>query len=650
MHPPLALPEPAATLPWLTRQGEAGLAEVGAVLAELRSAGGPAGSSAGGAGGAVLEAWNRLETALRGVSSVGSLLANVHPESAVRDEAERLEQEADRLRVEITQDREVYDVLVRLDRDGLDADAGRLLDQVLRDFRRAGVDRDDATRDRVRALAERQTSLEQRFSRGIREDVRRLRVDPARLAGLPEDFVAGHPPGEDGLVELTTEYPDYVPVRTFAHDRDLRAEMLAAFHDRAWPGNDAVLTELLEVRRDLATTLGYADWPSYDAEVKMIGSGPAIGEFVERVAALAEASARRDHDLLLERVRQDHPEATVVSDVDKTYYAEVLRRERFDVDAQQVRRYFDFTKVRAGLLEVTGRLFGLAYVEVPDVAVWHEDVTAYDVSRTDGQGSATGQVLGRIYLDLHPRPDKFSHAAQFDLVAGVRGVQLPEGVLVCNFPRGLMEHDQVVTLFHEFGHLLHHVLGGDQQWVRFSGVATEWDFVEAPSQMLEEWAWDHTVLAGFATDETGDPVPAALVERMRTAEEFGKGYLARTQMFYAALSYEVHRQVPSDTTALARELQRRYDLFEPLPDSHFHASFGHLGGYSSAYYTYMWSLVIAKDLFSAFDPGNLFDPEVAGRYRDRVLAPGGSRDAADLVAGFLGRPYGVEAFERWLAR
>jgi thimet oligopeptidase len=229
-------------------------------------------------------------------------------------------------------------------------------------------------------------------------------------------------------------------------------------------------------------------------------------------------------------------------------------------------------------------------------------------------------------------------------------VQLPEAVLVCNFPRGLMEHDQVVTLFHEFGHLLHHVLGGDQEWVRFSGVATEWDFVEAPSQMLEEWAWDHAVLATFATDESGTPVPAELVERMRTAEEFGKGYYARTQMFYAALSYQVHRDVPEDITALARELQRRYDLFEPLPNSHFHASFGHLGGYTSAYYTYMWSLVIAKDLFSAFDPGNLFDPTVAGRYRDRVLAAGGSRDAGDLVADFLGRPYGFEAFERWLAR
>jgi thimet oligopeptidase len=403
-----------------------------------------------------------------------------------------------------------------------------------------------------------------------------------------------------------------------------------------------VLRELLEVRRETARLLGHPDWPSYDAEVKMIGSGPAIAEFIERVSALAEPAAERDFAVLLDRVRQDLPDATGVDGVDKSFYSEVLRRESFEVDAQQVRRYFDFTKVRAGLLEVTGRLFALEYVERPQAPSWHEDVAVYDVL-------AGGRRLGRIYLDLHPRAGKYSHAAQFDLVPGVNGRQPPEGVLVCNFPRGLMEHDQVVTLFHEFGHLIHHVVGGQQDWVRFSGVATEWDFVEAPSQMLEEWAWDHAVLATFATDDEGRPIPVELVQRMRRADEFGKGFLARTQMFYAAVSYRFHQDVPDDLTATVAELQERYDLFRRLPETHFHASFGHLGGYTSAYYTYMWSLVIAKDLFSAFDREDLFSQEVANRYRDRVLAAGGSKDAARLVEDFLGRPYSFEAFEAWLA-
>jgi thimet oligopeptidase len=417
--------------------------------------------------------------------------------------------------------------------------------------------------------------------------------------------------------------------------------MVHEFLNRAWPENDQVLAEILQLRREKATLLGYADWASYDAEVKMIGEGSAIPDFIDRISDLAGPSARRDYGILLARLQQDHPEIEQFSSVDRAYYSELIRRERFDVDSQQVRAYFDFSKVRAGLLDVTGRLFGLSYVPAPDATVWHEDVACYDVM-------IDGQRLGRIYLDLHPRPGKYSHAAQFSLVEGVEGRQLPEGALVCNFPRGLMEHHDVVTLFHEFGHLVHHILAGHHDWVRFSGVATEWDFVEAPSQLLEEWAWDPHVLATFAIDRAGRPIPPELVARMRAGEEFGKGYLAKVQMFYAAVSYRLHHDVPSDLTEAVRALQARYDLFGYVPDTHFQASFGHLEGYTSAYYTYMWSLVIAKDLFTAFDLGAMLDTAVSYRYRDRVLSPGGSKDAADLVADFLGRPYSFDAFRAWL--
>jgi thimet oligopeptidase len=638
---PLALPSPEDYPAWLSGRAEGAFARVRTLADRLR---GMAGASADD----VLSLWNDIGIALADIGSPAGLLANVHPDAELRDSAEKADQEARRLATDLSLDRGIFDVLATVDTSGLDAAALRVLEQSLRDFRRSGVDRDEETRERVRVLAERQTEVGQRFSRNIREGVRRFRVDPARLDGLPEDFRDAHQPGDDGLVELTTDYPDYRPVMTFATDRALREEMLRAFLDRAWPDNDAVLHELLEIRRETADVLGYSGWPAYDAEVKMISTGPAIIEFVDRMAALGEQPAARDVALLLERLRQDRPDATTVDGVDKMYYAEVVRRERFEVDAQEVRRYLDFGKVRRGLLDVTGRLFGVRYVEV-DVPAWHADVTTYDVVAADG-GDRQGERLGRIHLDLHPRPGKYSHAAQFDLVPGVESRQLPEGVLVCNFPRGLMEHDQVTTLFHEFGHLLHHVLGGRQRWVRFSGVATEWDFVEAPSQMLEEWAWDHAVLSTFATDADGHAIPAPLVDRMRTADEFGKGAYVRTQMFYAAVSYVLHQEVPEDLTATVRQLQERYDVFGHVPETHFHASFGHLGGYSSAYYTYMWSLVIAKDLFSAFDADDLFSADVARRYRDRVLVPGGSRDAADLVEAFLGRPYSFDAFERWLSR
>ena len=590
-----------------------------------------------------LSTWNDINIALGNAFAVASLMSNVHPDEAVRNRAEAAEQAASRLLTEIGLDRDLFEVLDAVHPSELDDAGRRVLSLTLRDFRRAGVDQDDDVRDRLRKLNERETEVGQTFAKNIRDSVRTIRIEPERLDGLPADYIEAHPPGEDGLVTITTEYPDYVPFMTFAKDREARAALLHEFRNRAWPENDAVLAELLKLRDEHAKLLGYADWPSYDAEVKMIGKGDAIPEFIDRISDAAEEPGKRDIAVLLARLQQDHPEVETIDGRDGSFYAEVIRRENFDVDAQQVRTYFDFQKVRAGLLDVTGRLFGIEYVPV-DVPVWHEDVASYDVMRD-------GERLGRIHLDLHPRAGKYGHAAQFDLVPGIRGRQLPQGVLVCNFSKQLMEHDHVVTLFHEFGHLVHHVLAGRHDWARFSGVATEWDFVEAPSQMLEEWAWDAGVLASFATDDDGKPIPADLVSTMSAANELGRGFDVRVQVFYAAISVGIHADVPDDLTAYIDDLAKRYMPFERIPGTHKHTSFGHLAdeGYGSSYYTYLWSLVIAKDLFSAFDPDDLMAPDVARRYRDTVLAAGGSRDAADLVGSFLGRPTSADTFDRWLA-
>jgi thimet oligopeptidase len=258
-------------------------------------------------------------------------------------------------------------------------------------------------------------------------------------------------------------------------------------------------------------------------------------------------------------------------------------------------------------------------------------------------------LLGRVYLDLHPRAGKFGHAAQFELAAGIAGRQLPEGALVCNLPTGHMDHDDVIVLFHEFGHVIHHIVGGRQRWLEFSGVATEFDFIEAPSQLLEEWAWDPGVLQSFAVNDAGTPIPTELVARMRAAADFGRGSFTARQTFFAAACYQLHLVTTDDLTDLVRKLQEQYDVLEPIDGTHLHAGFSHLVQYTSAYYSYLWSLVIAKDLFSAFDGAHLFDAEIAGRYRDCVLAPGGSRDAVTLVEDFLGRPYSLEPFRRWLS-
>jgi thimet oligopeptidase len=590
--------------------------------------------------GAVLQLWNDAGTALGNALSVAGVMAAVHPDPAVAGLGEELEAEARRFGNDLLLDGEVYAQLAAVRTDALDDGARRVLAKALLDFRRAGVDRDEDTRAQLRDLNERLTALGQAFARNIREGRRETRVPASALEGMPEDFREAHPADADGRVTITTAYPDTHPFLRSSADPRARREVAEAFFNLAWPDNDEVLQQLLQARHEKATLLGYDGWPDYDAEVKMIGSGKAIAEFVDEIAEKSGDKGRAELEVLRERAAEAGEDTIDLASW--RYWFETVKRERYGVDAREVRRYFDFGKVRQGLLDVTSRLFGVIYTPVR-AASWHPDVTSYDVS-------LAGERLGRIHLDLHPRDRKYNHAAQFDLVPGVRGRQLAEGVLVCNFPRGLMDHHEVVTLFHEFGHLLHHVLAGRHEWVRFSGVATEWDFVEAPSQMLEEWAWDTAVLQSFATDADGTPIPAALVARMREAEEFGKGLLARTQMFYAAVSYRFHQERPEDLTARLWQLYDDYSLVRPLQGTHFHTGFGHLEGYSSAYYTYMWSKVIAKDLFSAFDPTDLFDEEVAHRYRDRVLVPGGSRDAAALVADFLGRPYDAEAFTAWLTR
>ena len=596
----------------------------------------------------LLDRWNAVMLALGNAFAASELVKQVHPDSAIREQAEAAQVEAAKLRTNLSLDREVYDLLVVDDAEarvsGLDDEGERVRNFALRDFRRAGVDREPAIRDRIRDINERMTELVQAFERHIRDDATTVKFRPDQLAGLPQDWIDEHAVGEDGLVELTLRYPDVFPMVKFATDREARRAVRVAFDNQGWPANDDVLLELLALRQELATMLGYAGWPAYDSETKMIETGDAIGSFIDKISKAAEASALHDLDVILERVRRDRSDVEVLDVADSSFYSEQVRREEHDVDGQEVRRYFTFDRVRQGLLDVTGRLFGLTWTPV-DAPTWHADVASYDVTLGD-------RALGRIHLDLHPRENKYNHAAQFTLADGVADHQVAEGVLVCNFPRGLMEHGDVVTLFHEFGHLIHHVLGGDQRWVRFAGVATEWDFVEAPSQLLEEWAWDAGVLREFALDERGTPIPAELVARMRSARDFAKGLTTRSQMFYAALSYWFHEQPPVDgpgLSALAADLQARYSMIEPVPGTHMYAGFGHLAGYTSGYYTYMWSLVIAKDLFSAFDHDDLFNAEVATRYRDRVLAQGGRKDAADLVEDFLGRPFEFEAFADWLS-
>jgi thimet oligopeptidase len=587
-----------------------------------------------------LELWNDSEIALNQAVSEAYVLSEAHPDAGVRAIAEEQVQIVESLTSSRLLDPELWRAFADAPADGLDPDEARLLTHVLRDFRRGGVELTDAERERVRRLADRDTELSLTFSRNIREGRREVTVPVAGLAGLPQDFIDAHPADERGLVTLSTDYPDLMPVREYATDRATRMALVSAYNDMAWPENEPVLAELLEVRRPPPRLLGYADWADYETETRMIGGGAQIRAFLDRLDDASRDAADAEYAVLRERLRRDVPDADDVSIADFWHLLSVLKSERHDVDAQLVRSYFPFERVADGVLDVTARLLEVEYVPV-DVSTWHEDVRSYDVVRD-------GERIGRIHLDLHPRDGKFSHAACFPLVPGIRDRGLPEAVLLCNFSRGLMEHDEVVTFFHEFGHLVHEILGGDQRFARFSGVQAEWDFVEAPSQLLEEWAWDAGVLASFTANADGDPIPADLVARMRTADAFGRALEVRRQLGHANVSYRLHVDRPADLQAETERLYATTSPVQPLPGLHPYAAFGHLTGYGACYYTYQWSLVIARDLLTGFSDG-LMDPRAARRYRAEVLQPGGVRDARDMVEAFLGRPSSFEAYRAWLA-
>jgi thimet oligopeptidase len=598
-----------------------------------------------------LDRYNQLLTAASTSNALAGLMSEVHPEEAIRDAARECEQEVSRFYSDLALDREMYDVLAAIPLTEADADTRRFHAHTMRDYRRAGVDKPPEIRARLKQIDEELTKLGQQFSKNISEDVRALEItDPSRLAGLPADFIGSHPPDAEGVIRITTDYPDYNPFMTYAEDDQLRKELYIAFRSRGDQHNEGVLRDILKLRAEKASLLGFADWADYVTADKMIKSGTHAAEFIEKIWKLAAPRAEGDYKELLRQLQATDPEATVVADWQKTWLENRVKKECYEVDASIVRKYFPYERVLAGLLEITSEIFEITYEAVADAHPWHRTVLVYDVIRA-------GEKLGRIYLDMHPRDGKYKHAAQFPLKDGVRGVQLPEGVLVCNFPKptkgdpGLLEHDDVVTMFHEFGHLMHHVLGGHQRWITQSGVATEWDFVEAPSQMFEEWAWSYETLARFARHhETGEVIPSELVEKMRRADKFGLGTATVQQIFYAAISLGFHRTDPTQLDQLAevQKLQKKYTPFAFVPGTRFHASFGHLVGYSAMYYTYQWSLVIAKDLLTPFTSTGLMATHVTFAYRDKVLVPGGSRDAAELVRDFLGREYDFTAYERFL--
>lgn len=571
------------------------------------------------------------------------LISETSPIKAVRAAAEACVPRISELVTAVGLSRPIYDRLAAIPTAKLDAKTGFTLSKMLTNYKLSGVDKDEETRAKVAALQKEITEIGLSFSRNIRDDKGDIALKPEELAGLPQDYIDSHKPGADGLVHLTYDYPDILPVLDFASIRETRRKVTTAFANRGYPANDAVLKSLLEKRYELAQTLGFSDYAALATADKMIGDPQRAAQFLEDVNIAAKPGATAENAELLTFAKTVDPSITRLERYDNSYMSNLLRKQKYAVDAAEVRQYFTYDKARAGIFKLISDLFG-ADIRPWDTPVWDKSVSAWEIY--DGK-----RLVGRFYLDMHPREGKYNHAAQFPIRTGVEGRQIPVGALICNFPAtGPMDHDDVTTFLHEFGHLIHWMYSGHTQYSVQSMSNLQWDFIEAPSQLLEEWTWDYDTLKGFASNPKGDPIPEELVRKMNAGRHFGEPTMWKGQLAYSAVSLNFYNRKPDfDLAPMYDQQIARYSMFPPMAGTHAYASFGHLDGYSAIYYTYVWSKAIALDLFTKFKAAGIRDKGVALQYRKQVLEPGGSLDANVLIQDFLGRPLSLEAFKDDLA-
>lgn len=597
--------------------------------------------------------YDRMGMELESATRLALVVSRLHPDERMRTEGDALLQVLAEKSAALMLRPDIYLALRAIDLGNVDQATRHYVTRELRDRELAGVNKPEDVRARLTQLRTELQGAQQEFNRNLLNGQRRIVANASEIEGLPADFIAARRAEAPGSISLTTDDVDMQVVSMYARNADLRQRHLFERQNVAAPENVKVLERLLAIRFEIARLVGYPTWADYHARPRMAGDAKTVADFIDQVFAASGPAATREYVELLARKKQDIPDATALDSWDRIYYTEQVRQARYSFDSQSLRPYFPYERVRDGVMQVSSRLFGITFRLAPGLPTWHPSVESYAVL----QGAT---LIGRVYLDAHPRAQKANLSASVSSVLrGARGMHIPEAVLTASVPGGvpgdpgLMTHDQVRMIFHEFGHVIHAIVGGQGRWHGTSGFNVEGDVVEMPSTMLEEWIWDARTLGSFARHyQTNEPIPTDLVSKMRQAGEFGRALESQRQAFLSKLSLSLHEQPQSavDSTAVVRDVWRRYSRYPWVDGTYLQAQFTPLanGLYTSSYYTYLWSQVVAKDLFSQFDRTNLLAPAVAQRFRNTVLVPGGSKPAADLIADFLSRPFRFDAYEKWL--
>ncbi len=575
---------------------------------------------------------------------------------------------------ELGQDERLYvaykAIAQRPDYVALSAAQQRIIQNALRDFRLAGAELAPEDKQRFREIQNELSTLTSRFSQNVLDATQAWELvltDPKDLAGLPPSALAmakqaaereGKPGYKFGL-----EGPFYVAFMTYADNPELRRRMYEAYVTRAsdrgpnagrWD-NTELITRILKLRREAAALLGFKNYAEYALQTRMAKSVPQVLDFLSGLAAKARPAAVRDLEELKAYAREEHGAASLEA-WDVAYYSEKLRVHRYAFSEEELRPYFPENRVLSGMFEVVQRLYGMTIQPVKKVETWHPDVRFYEIR------DESGEVRGRFYVDLYARPNKRGGAWMDDCLSRRRRgpeAQIPVAYLVCNFspPIGgqpaLFTHDEVNTLFHEFGHGLHHMLTK----VDYAGVSgingVAWDAVELPSQFMENWCWERPALDIISGHyQTGEHLPEALLQKMRAAKNFQSGMQFVRQLEFALFDMRLHADFDPDGKQSVQQVldQVRGEVAVIVPPAfnRFQNSFSHIfaGGYAAGYYSYKWAEVLSADAFSKFEENGVFDRHTGREFLHNILEQGGVHEPMELFVRFRGRAPSIEPLLR----
>ncbi|MDX1901710.1 MAG: M3 family metallopeptidase [Gammaproteobacteria bacterium] len=595
---------------------------------------------------------------------------DIHTDKAVRDCSAEATETLEKLEITHSQREDVFKTFLDYqkniypqEKSHLHPEEIRYFEQLMLQYKRSGLMiTDPAIRDEIMHIKKRIAELSVRFEQNLNEVDTQFILSAEDLKGLPESWLENADRHlAVGLYKVTLKYPDVLPILNYAQNRETRKKIYTAFENRCAEENIPLLKEILILRQRLATLLGYSSYVDYACELRMAKNGNNVEDFLDQMNHRFDAALAKNLHDLTQFAREKEKDSTLQLELyDMRYYSRFYTETFYSINLEEVKSYFPLNKVLQGTLDIYQHILGLKFVAYDDKTIWHPDVRTYSVFDTESKN-----CIGKFYLDLHPRDGKYGHAAVSEQLAScdisqLTGIpnnqQIPISVMMCNFPKNEnVPFEDVVTFFHEFGHLMHFTCSKTKLASMHAGK-TELDFVEAPSQMLENWCYEPAALKLLsAHKDTGEPLPHETALKMKQIDNIFAGYVYKRQLTYAYYDYYIHSMSADELEKLNipefyRTLLATFTQLPIVPGTCTPASFAHVvGEYDAGYYGYLYSEVFAHDMYASVFKADPLSPESGKKYRQCILEPGASQDADVLLHHFLGRAPRMDAFLQHLA-